>query len=459
MELRPYQQSIIDQVRQAFQDGKRAPIIVSPTGSGKTVMFCAFTQLSRARSKRILILAHRSELLDQISRTLHEFRIPHSFIAPGRTYYPQAQVQVGSVFTVAKRLARMAAPDLIIIDEAHHGTLKSTWGRVLSTWPAAFRIGVTATPARLSGEALGDLFDHLILGPSVADLITQGSLSPFRIWAPPSMDTEGIATRAGDFAQNELAILADKPSITGNAVDHYLKHAKFKRAVAFCVSRQHAKHVAEQFSKAGIVSESIDGSLASDTRASLIKNFKDGVIQVLTSCDLISEGMDIPAIECAILLRPTKSLTLALQQIGRALRPYPGKEYAVILDHAGNVHRHGLPDEPRDWTLAGRIKSGGEYKVPIRICPMCFGANRGGVMVCAYCGHRFLIEAREVEQRQGTLEELNGQLLLKLKKKREQGMAQSFGDLVALAKQRGYKNPTGYAAVVMAARKKKEAAS
>lgn len=455
MELRPYQADLIERVRQSFIEGKRAPLMVAPTGSGKTVMFSAFAAAARLRNKRILILAHRAELLDQISRTLHQFHVGHYFIAPGRTWQARANVHVASVFSMMRRVPYMQPPDLIIIDEAHHATINSTWGRVLQAFPKAYRIGVTATPARLSGEPLGDLFDHLIIGPSISDLIGQGALAPFRIWAPPSINTEGVATRAGDFARNELAAMADKSSITGDAVKHYLQHAKGKRALAFCVSRQHAKHVAEQFTAANIPSCPIDGSYAPDVRAKIIKNFSDGIIQVLTSCDLISEGFDLPAIEAAILLRPTKSLTLFLQQVGRALRPYPGKDYAIIMDHAGNVLRHGLPDEPREWSLEGRIKSTEGPRISVRMCPQCFGVNRGNVSRCAYCDYVFLIEAREVEHREGTLEEISGQLLLKLKEKRKQGMATTFEQLRDLAISRGYKNPAGWGHMILNARRKR----
>ena len=194
-----------------------------------------------------------------------------------------------------------------------------------------------------------------------------------------------------------------------------------------------------------------------DVRAGIIRRFREGLIQVLTSCDIISEGFDCPSIECAIMLRPTASLSLWIQMSGRALRPMEGKTHAVILDHAGNTMRHGLPDEPREWSLAGRDKSSAAPEVHIRVCPSCFGANVGGAIVCAYCGAKFPEKPRAINQVAGSLVEVDqAQLALKLKWKRAQGMAQTFPELVALAKARGYQKPTAWAAIIMKGREAKK---
>jgi superfamily II DNA or RNA helicase len=349
----------------------------------------------------------------------------------------------------------MKEPDLIVIDESHHSIKKSTFGRVLAAFPRAFRIGVTATPQRLSGEPLSDIFDDLIIGPSVAELTELGALSPYKIFAPSTISTESIHMRGGDYAKKEIAEAADKPTITGDAVNHYNRLARGKRAVAFCCSVEHAKHVAAQFNSSGIPSCSIDGSLAGNVRHGIIEDFKHGKIQVLTSCDIISEGFDCPAIEVAIMLRPTASLALHIQQSGRALRPYEGKTHAIILDHAGNVFRHGLPDDPRDWTLQGRDnakkKSGSEMS--IRTCAKCFAALRGEVLVCSFCGYVFPIQPREITQAEGELEEIDLERI-RSERKASQGQAKTLDQLIALGYARGYKNPHAWASYIIKAREK-----
>lgn len=446
---------MVDRLRASLQAGHRAPLLCAPCGSGKTVMFCFFAQSAKQRGKRILILAHRSELLDQISQTLHSFNLRHGFIAPGRLHNRE-HVQVGSVFSVARRLQQMPKPDLIIIDEAHHAIARSTFGKVLQYWPQAYRIGVTATPQRLSGEPLSDMFDDLIVGPSVADLTELGALAPYKLFAPSTINTNDIHIRGGDYAKNELTKAADKPTITGDAVNHYLRIANGKRAIAFCCSIEHARHVSNQFNTQEIGSCSIDGNLAPEIRSGIIRDFREGRIKVLTSCDLISEGFDLPAIEVAILLRPTASLALHIQQWGRALRPYSGKAHAIILDHAGNTLRHGFPDDPREWTLEGRrnAKKISAPSVQIRTCPKCFAAMRSSIVKCIHCGYEFPIEARSIMTIEGRLEEVDRQAIWR-QRMQEQGHGKTLEDLIALGKKRGYKQPWAWAHHIMKARETK----
>lgn len=451
--LRPYQQLMVDALRASLIAGNRRPLLVAPCGSGKTVMFCYFAQAAQAKGKRILILAHRAELLDQIGATLTQFGVRHGFIAPGSRPKNGYAVQVGSVFSVVRRLNRMAAPDLIIIDEAHHAIARSTFGRVLAHFPKAWRIGVTATPQRLSGEPLSDMFDDLILGPSVESLMQIGALSKYKLFAPSTISTENLHMRGGDYAKKEIEERADKPTITGSAVEHYRRISNGKRAIAFCCSIQHALHVASEFRSAGFKACSIDGSASLDVRGSILRDFKDGKIDVLTSCDLISEGFDLPAIEVAIMLRPTASLALHIQQTGRALRPYPGKEHAIILDHAGNVFRHGLPDDPREWTLKGRqgaTKTKSD-SLSIRTCPKCFAAAVSGTTVCAHCGFVYPIESRSIIEAEGQLEEIDTEAIRKTRKQ-EQGQAKTYEELVSLGRARGYRSPEKWAGFIYAAR-------
>ena len=432
--------------------GRRSQLLVLPTGGGKTVCFSYMAGRAVEKGLRVWILAHRVELLDQISRTLREFAVPHGVIAPGYIADRRKPVQVASVFTLARRLERYDPPDLIIVDEAHHAISASTWGKVITAFPAAKLLGVTATPIRLSGEGLGDLFETMVQGPTMRELIDLGALSPYRLFAPAGVDLTGVHTRMGDFVRGEIEAAMDKPSITGDAVAHYRKLAPGRRAVAFCVSVEHAVHVAEQFRAAGIPAQAIDGAMDRSLRANVLADFAAGRVQVLASCDLVSEGFDVPAIEAAILLRPTQSLGLYLQQVGRALRTFPGKTEAIILDHAGNVKRHGLPDEERVWSLDGTVrqKKAARSEVPVKTCGSCFATVHAAATHCA-CGFEFPVQKREVEHVEGELQEIDLATAVKMRRQ-EQGRAQSEADLVALGRSRGMKRPELWARHVMRAR-------
>jgi DNA repair protein RadD len=454
--LRPYQNTLIERARANFIVGKNSQLLVLPTGGGKTVCFSYMAGRAVEKGLRVWILAHRVELLDQISKTLLQFGVPHGVVAPGYLGDRRKPVQMASVFTLARRLDRYDPPDLIIVDEAHHAITDSTWGRVVTAFPNAKLLGVTATPIRLSGEGLGDLFQSMVVGPTMRELIELGALSPYRLFAPAGVDLDGVHTRMGDFVRGELAAAVDKPKITGSAVEHYKKLAAGKRAVAFCVSVEHAVHVAEQFRANGISAQAIDGGMERGLRASVLSEFSAGRIQVLASCDLISEGFDVPAIEAAILLRPTQSLGLYLQQVGRALRTFPGKEEAIILDHAGNVKRHGLPDEERVWSLEGAPKKKGAKKseVPVKTCGSCFATVHSAATHCA-CGFEFPVARREVEHVDGELQEIDLATAIR-QRRQEQGLAQSEADLVALGRSRGMKRPELWARHVMRARAAKQ---
>jgi DNA repair protein RadD len=461
IELRPYQHQAIEQIRAAYRSGKRAPLFVLPTGGGKTVCFSYMAAAARDKGLRVTILAHRAELLDQISRTLQAFGVKHGMIAPGRLADRRQPVQVASVFALVRRLDRYQPADFIICDEAHHAVPGSTWGTVFDAYPKALRLGVSATPIRLSGEGLGGMFDCMVQGPTMRELIELGSLSRYRLFVPAdSVDLRGLHSRGGDFVRNELAGAVDKPKITGSALAHYQKHASGKRAVAFCVSVEHANHVAEQFRADGIPAMSIDGGMDSVLRQSILDGFSAGRTLVLTSCDLISEGFDVPAIEAAILLRPTQSLGLYLQQVGRALRAFEGKREAIILDHAGNVARHGLPDAAREWTLDSTKdgKTAGKNKeMPVKQCPKCFSTVSAVATHCI-CGHVFQAQAREIEHVDGELSEvdLSSQAAQeqreRIQKRVEQGSAKDREALIALGRKRGVKNPEGWAAHVLRGR-------
>lgn len=353
--LRPYQTDLVTGIRGAFAQHRRV-LAVAPTGSGKTVTFAYITHNAAEKSKRVIVTAHRQEICEQISGALNGMGVRHGRIQPGHTS-TRDPVQVAMIQTLGRRLDKIPAPDLLVIDEAHHG-VAGAWQTVADAWPTTKILGVTATPERLDGRGLGAAFDTMVIGPGMRDLIAGGYLAKYRYLAPPQRaDLSSIKTRLGDFAIDELAAVMDKSVITGDAVQHYISHLAGRPAVAFCITVEHAEHVAEEFCRAGIRAASVDGSMDRRERRRRIEGIGDGTYQVLTSCELISEGVDVPVIAGAILLRPTKSLGMYLQQVGRALRLKPDGGDAVILDHAGNVHRHGMPDIPREWSLDSKKRT------------------------------------------------------------------------------------------------------
>lgn len=444
MELRPYQAEIVERFRAEFRNGRRAVVCKLATGGGKTVLGSFMVKGSEKRGLVCWWLVHRRELLSQASRTFYSMGIEHGFVAGGRPTDLDARVQVGSVQTVARRLDRLPPPDLIVFDEAHH-TGAAQWQRIYDAFPEAKKIGLTATPWRLDGVGLGRWFETMIEGPSVGDLIDAGSLSSYRLFAPSSVDTSAVATMAGDFQRDQLAAIMDKPTITGDAVQHYLRLARGKRAVAFAVSIEHSRHIAAQFRAAGIPAEHVDGTMATDQRDAAVQRFIAGETLVLSNAELFGEGFDVPAIEAVILLRPTKSLGLHLQQVGRALRPCDGKAEAIILDHAGNSLVHGLPDDDREWSLEDRKKrrKAEAAEVPVRQCPKCFRVFRPAP-ACPGCGMPVVVAARGIEEREGELQEIDPSVL-RAARKLEEKKARTVDDLAKLGRERGYKNPEAWA--------------
>jgi DNA repair protein RadD len=454
MQLRPYQQQAIDDLRNAYRSGSRAPLLCLPTGGGKTVIFTAIAQSAAARGRNVLILVHRRELLRQASAKLKWVGLQHSTIAAGLPI-THDQVQVASVQTLIRRLARIDwQPGLIIIDEAHHVVGGNTWGKILDHWPHAPVLGVSATPCRLDGRGLGNAFDALVHGPSVADLTRQGFLADARIYAPPVLaDLSSVRTRAGDYAADQAADAMDRPTVTGNAVEHYQRHAFGCSAIAFTCNTKHAASVAAQFQAAGIRAATLLGDTKPEERDRLVAGLADGSVQVLVTVDVVSEGFDCPGASVAILLRPTKSLGLYLQQVGRVLRPKADGSKALILDHVGNVMRHGFPDDHREWTLADGVRraAGGKAAPSVRTCPNCYAAFKPAP-ICPVCGADCAPRPKPaMQQIDGELQELRrGQLHTA---RRKQGRARTLSDLLALAKERGYS--PGWAYKVYASRGKR----
>jgi superfamily II DNA or RNA helicase len=408
-ELRYYQTDGINNLRCLMQQGHRRIVRQCPTGAGKSIEIVTIAESAASKGQRVCIMAHRQELLEQIGEKLD---YPYGWIKAGKPIARSRNIQLASVSSMVNRLNHYFF-DLIIADEAHHSVSK-TWGSVINAYPKARVIGFTATPSRLDGKPLSDVFSAMTLGPSVQELIDAGYLKPAVYYGPNvEPDMTGVGKARGDFDNAKLASAMNKPTITGDAIEHYVKLAKGYPAVLFGVSINHIEDVAAQFRGAGLNFQAVHGKMDRKKVRGILADLGAGRIQGVTSCDLISEGVDIPVVSCGIFLRPTCSLGLWLQQLGRCLRPAENYPQAVMLDHAGNWKRHGLAHWDRLWTLDGK-EAVDTTDAAIRIkksvqCPMC-GAIHTKAPECPTCFFRYK-SAREYEQRAGSLSQITADTL------------------------------------------------
>jgi len=498
--LRDYQDKGLNDIRAEMRVGHSAVLFVLPTGGGKTVTYAAMSQGAALRGNRILILEHRKELIRQASLAVGGLGVNHQVIAPAdkvakiraahveKLGWPMidkhSHVAVASVQTLARRFDWLKAfdPNIIVIDEAHHA-VAGTWARIIEACPKAKLVGVTATPVRTDGQGLGKgcggCFDAMVLGPSMRELIQMGYLVRPRVFSPPGYDRENAAHKGDDIDLQAVASSPDRKAIIGDAVQHYRELADGKAAIVFCCSVKDAEDTAQKFRDAGYRFEVVHGDMEDEDRDYRIAGLGDGRIQGIVTVDVVSEGTDIPAAEVAILLRPTESESLYLQQVGRVLRTVyapgfdlgteegrhdaieaSGKTYGLIIDHVGNVDYHGMPAADREWTLDGkkRGKRGALIKEKaerVLQCPKCHyteepravcgGPRRDGT----FCDHVFEVQSRTLEVREGTLQERTDDTLPPPRIKT--GAAKDMAQLKAMGVS------TGRAQHILQARAEKEA--
>ena len=365
--LRPYQQKFIDDVRAEFGHTRRV-VGVAPCGAGKTIMTGWMIRQSLRKGKRSIFFVHRDELIAQTAKTFYELDIPFGIIAAGQKMKLDEYVQIASVQTLAKRIEKVPTPDFLICDECHH-ILAKTYKKILDAYPNAYLLGVTATPQRMGGINLGDIFDSMVESLSVNELINLGNLTPFRYFAPNiGVDLSSVREKFGEFVTDDIEeIMVDK-RIIGGIVENYLKLASGKQAICYCVNVKHSKSVAAAFNHVGIPARHCDGETPKKLRAHIVDDFRRGNVKVLCNAELFGEGFDVPKCQAVILARPTMSLTLYIQQAMRAMRPDPDdpNKVAIIIDHVQNNLRHGLPNAEHDWSLDPNKKVSDK-----RQCPKC----------------------------------------------------------------------------------------
>ena len=404
-----------------------------------------FAKMAEKATGDVLVLTHRHELLEQTKTTFKQNGIKARF---------------SMILTEANHLGKYPKPKLIIVDEGHLSRSNS-WMKVIDyydTYVAAF----TATPVRLDGKPLGDIYEALISNVDVDWLIKHNRLSPYEYYAPTLVETDGLRKVAGDYVVSDLEQLMNERAIYGNVIESYKRFAPGERAICYCVSVEHAIKVAEIFRTNGISAKAISAETPKKYREKIMSDFRNGEITVLCNVGIISEGVSIDEVTCCMLLRPTESIALGIQQMMRCMRYLPGKT-AKIIDFVANYTRVGLPDDEREWSLGEPLKrkkqlnENGDFY--IRSCPECFMTFKTAP-VCPFCGATYPLQPREIkaheeiELQRITAEETARVEAEKKKARQEQGRADSFEALVQLGKERGYKNPAFWAAQVMRGRKK-----
>lgn len=434
MQLRPYQQTLHNEVHAAWALGFNCVLIVLPTGGGKSV---TLAHVVHAHQGAAVVMAHRAELVAQLSLALAREGVRHRVIGPPalgrlcvtahmeelRTNYvdPNARVGVASVQSVASYKdvgGWFAQVTLAVGDEFHHYCRENQFGKAMSLFPNARMLGVTATPLRADGKGLGraadGFVDHMVVGPTMRELIEAGHLSRYRVFAPPSnLDRSAIPVGAsGDFSAKVLHDVTKRSTVLGDVVQHYCKHAPGKLGLTFADSIGNATDIARRFREAGVPAEVLTGKTDGMVRAQVLRRFRERLVLQIVSVALIDEGFDCPAVEVVSDAAATESYGRFAQRFGRGLRVLAGKTHMLYFDHVGNVLRHGLPDAPREWSLNRRERRSSvkvQDEIPLRVCTECCGAYEAFRKACPYCGHQHVPMGRSApEQVDGDLVEMTG---------------------------------------------------
>lgn len=433
IQLRPYQQELLDKTLLEMSQGHRRVLLVAPCGAGKSYMFARMAERCR---DQVLILVHRQELKRQ-----HEELLARNGITNTR---------VAMVITEAKNLGKHPTPGLLILDEAHLSR-SASWQRVVefyNTWT----VGMTATPVRLDGRSLGDIFQALVQGVSVRWLVENRCLAPYEYYAPFEVDTDGLRRTAGDFNAADLAELMGSNAIYSDALRSWQRIAAGEKTIAYCVTVHHAAEMAQRFRQAGYPAAVISGSTPERERREIMERFRSGEILVLCNVGIISEGVSIDDVTCCLLLRPTESHALYWQQAMRCMRYQPGK-VAKIIDCVANYTRNPMPMDDITWSLdkpsprKPRLNAAGDFL--IRSCPECFMTFKTAP-VCPFCGAEYPLKPREIkaheeiELRRITEAEAAALAEQKRKMRQEVGRAKTLPELLEIAKRRGYSPAWAY---------------
>lgn len=432
--LRDYQEELLNGVYNSMSKGNKNIMVQSPAGSGKSVTMSEVARRATEKGNRVLFIVHRRELVSQIKGT---------FIANDVN---MELCHVGMVQTVANRIknGKEPIPAIILVDEAHHALAK-TYTDIFDSFPKAYVYGFTATPWRMSNKGFTEVFEELILGKSVQWLIDNERLAPFKYYSKNLMNEDKLKTKSGEYT-NDSITLALEPRIYGDVIENYRKFANNKKTIIYTHNVESSKTVAENFNEQGYKALQVDGKTPKQQRELAMEMFREGKVNILVNAELYGEGVDVPDCECVILLRPTESLTLFIQQTMRAMRYQPNKQ-AIIIDHVGNYARHGLPNTEHDWQehfKGTNKKSKSDNSIPIKECPECFGVVESAYTICPYCGCEFPKE--EVQEltvdESAELEEVTNEMITLNFKTPEE--CSNMKELSELGKSLGYKPGWAY---------------
>lgn len=409
--LREDQEDVRSKLRVALRSSASV-LVFAPTGFGKTVLAAALIKLIAAAGKRVIFCVHRVDLITQTAKTFERFGIPFSYIAAGYHLNPYHRVFIASIASLKNRLGKIAA-DYVLVDEAHLSAANG-WATVANHYKQAGArlIGLTGSPERLDGKPLGDVWDTMVMGPSVRWLIDNGHLSKYRAFSPAGIDLSGIHSRNGDYVSSEIDDLMSGKAVLAGAVRHWRKYAAGKRTIAFAPSVNRCEQLAAEFRANGVMAVALDGNTPQEDRRSAFIGFADRQIDLIVNCQLFCEGFDLAAqvdrdvtIEAVLQYSPTQSLAKHLQQLGRGLRKKP--EPAILLDLVGNLARLGLPDEEREWTLEGRKKA--DRGEGVIVCKQCFYSHAPAPQ-CPDCGFVYPVKQRDGAGMGRLLDEVEGEL-------------------------------------------------
>ena len=415
MQLRPYQKEAVNDLRQEFKTHNRV-FLQLPTGGGKTVIISQIAKNAFDRDFRVWFIVPRNELLEQASEHFFKWKIPHGIIKAGMQESRAYKIHIVSKDTLMRRIKSDKIknfPDMCIFDEGHVAIDQQI--KIISCLPEkSISLGISATPERTDGRGLSDIYQSIVYGPSIKDLIEMHYLSNFKYFCPPIEGLETLHRKGTEYDADELDALLKKRAVYGKAISHYREYADKKPCIVFCRNVKTAEDTAQKFREAGYNFESIDGRMSSGKRKAILNGVRDGKLHGVTSVDLCIYGLDIPRLEVAIMLRPTTSRAVFYQQIGRILRPQDGKT-AIILDHVNNLIEHGHPLQDYEWQFYGKEKRGknkGKSPDLLKLCPKCFMYFVGDS--CDNCGSsrdkRKQVEFVEVD---GRLIEQKGPVPLK----------------------------------------------
>ncbi len=421
---REYQKELINNIRKSIIKGNKSIVAVLGCGGGKSVIQAEIARSATAKGNRVLFLVHRRELCEQITDT---------FIRQG---VDMSLCSVSMVQTVSRRIDTIPEPSLIITDEAHHSTA-NTYRKIYDRFPDAIRLGFTATPIRLNHGGLGEVYEDLITSVSAKWLIDNHYLAPYKYYSVKLADTSGLHIRSGEYKADEVACLMQNKEIYGETVTQWERLAKGRKTIVYCASVEASGMTADEFSNAGYISYSLDGTVSEIQRRDVMERFRKGQIQILCNCDLFGEGLDVPDCECVVLLRPTQSLTLYIQQSMRSMRYMPDKT-AIIIDHVGNCYLHGLPDDDREWSLESKAKQ--ENTVKIRECPNCYAVYSPTLSKCPYCQHESVKEIRHSDKKTVEIDLVEISRQENLKNTRlSDAVLDTWAEIVEFQKIKGYK--------------------